>query len=127
MDVIFNRPGVVEAVLQSPPSLINSVSDGLGKYLPNTVNPKPEELTGFHPCSYKSQSLPAPDTHLTNSRTLCHTCMTRGVGRGGVGISCFSNIHLRFTRPSVYKKSKQFVFEKNMVMFTPNLDQFRGI
>ena len=85
--------------------------------------------TGVHPCSCKSQSLPAPDTHLTNtdSRTPCHTCMTRWVGRGGVGIRCFSNIHLRFTRPSVYKKSRQYVFEKNMVMFTPNSDQFRGI
>ena len=86
-------------------------------------------ITGVHPCSCKSQSLPAPDTHLTNtdSRTPCHTCMTRWVGRGGVGIRCFSNIHLRFTRPSVYKKSRQYVFEKNMVMFTPNSDQFRGI
>ena len=86
-------------------------------------------LTSVHPCSCKSQSLPAPDTHLTNidSRTQCHTCMTRWVGRGGVGIRCFSNIHLRFTRPSVYKKSRQYVFKKNMVMFTPNSDQFRGI
>ena len=41
---IFNRPGVAGAVLQSPPSLIDSVSDGLWKYIPNTVNPKPEEL-----------------------------------------------------------------------------------
>ena len=88
-----------------------------------------KKSTGVHPCSCKSQSLPAPDTHLTNtdSRTPCHTCMTRWVGRGGVGIRCFSNIHLRFTRPSVYKKSRQYVFEKNMVMFTPNSDQFRGI
>ena len=85
--------------------------------------------TGVHPCSCKSQSLPAPDTHLTNtdSRTPCHTCMTRWVGRGGVGIRCFSNIQIRITRPSVYKKSRQYVFEKNMVMFTPNSDQFRGI
>ena len=85
--------------------------------------------TGVHPCSCKSQSLPAPDTHLpnTDSRTPCHTCMTRWVGRVWVGIRCFSIIHLRFTRPSVYKKSRQYVFEKNMVMFTPNSDQFRGI
>ena len=86
-------------------------------------------LTGVHPCKCKSQSLPAPDTHLTNtdSRTPCHTYMTWWVGRGGVGIRCFSNIHLLLTRPSVYKKSKQYVFEKNMAMFTPNSDQFRGI
>ena len=87
------------------------------------------ECTGVHPCSCKSKSLPAPDTHLTNtdSRAPCNTCITRWVGRGGVGIRCFSNIHLRLTRPSVLKKSKQYVFEKNMVMFTPNSDQFRGI
>ena len=53
--------------------------------------------------------------------------MTRWVGRGGVGIRCFTNKHSRFTRPFVYKKSKQYVFEKNMVMLMPNLDQFRGI
>jgi hypothetical protein len=58
-------------------------------------------VTGVHPCSCKSESLPAPDTHLTNtdSRTACHTCMTRWVGRGLVGIRCFSIIHLWFTRP----------------------------
>ena len=85
--------------------------------------------TGVHPCSCKSQSLPAPDIHLTNadSRTPCHTCMARWVGRGGVGIRCFSNKHLRLTRPCLFKKSKQYVFEKNMVMFTPNSDQLRGI
>jgi hypothetical protein len=74
--------------------------------------------TGIHPCSCKSQSLPAPDTHLTNTegRVLCHTCMTRWVGRGGAGIRCFSIIHLRLNRPSIYTKSN-----------TPNSDQFRGI
>ena len=94
-----------------------------------SISPNLKSQVRVHPCSCKSQSLPAPDTHLTNtdSRTPCHTCMTRWVGRGGVGIRCFSNIHLRFTRPSVYKKSRQYVFEKNMVMFKPNSDQFRGI
>ena len=45
------------------------------------------QYTGVHPCSCKSQSLPAPDTHLTNtdSRTPCNTCITRWVGRGRVG------------------------------------------
>ena len=35
--------------------------------------------TGVHPCSCKSPSLPAPDTHLTNTdgKALCLTCMTR--------------------------------------------------
>ena len=86
-------------------------------------------LTGVHPCSCKSQSLPAPDTHLTNtdSRTPCHTCITRWVGRGGVGIRWFFNMLLRFTRPSVSKKSRQYFFEKNMFMFTPNSYQFWGI
>ena len=62
-----------------------------------------KHITGVHPCSCKSQSLPAPDNYLTNrdSRAPCHTCMTRWVGRGGVGIRCFSNKYLRFTRPSV--------------------------
>ena len=45
---LINRPGVAGAFLQSPPSfinsLINSLTDGLWKYIPNTVNPKPEEL-----------------------------------------------------------------------------------
>ena len=44
---IFNRPGVAGAVLQSPPSLINSLIQSVilkSKYLPNTLNPKPEEL-----------------------------------------------------------------------------------
>ena len=39
-----NRPGVAGAVLQTALLLINSVSDGLWKYIQNSVNPKPEEL-----------------------------------------------------------------------------------
>ena len=58
---------------------------------------------------------------------LCHTCITRWLGRGGVGITWFSNMHVRLTRPAVYKRSKQCVFEKNRVMFTPHIHQFRGI
>ena len=73
--------------------------------------------------------LPAPGTYLTNTdnRAPCHTCIERWVDRGEVGIRCFSNIHLMLARPSLYNKSKKYVFEKNMVMFTPNSDQFRGI
>ena len=40
-DPVVNRPGVAGAVLQSPPSLIDSLSHGLWKYLQGTVNPKP--------------------------------------------------------------------------------------
>ena len=40
---LFNRPGVAGAVLQTPPSLIKSVIL-FSKYLPKTLNPKPEEL-----------------------------------------------------------------------------------
>ena len=45
--IIFNRPGVAGAVLQSPPWLNNLVNDWAilqFKYIPNFVNPKPEEL-----------------------------------------------------------------------------------
>ena len=33
-------------------------------------------------------------------------CITRWVGRGGVGLTGFSNIHVEKTRPVTYKKSK---------------------
>ena len=40
--ILFNRPGVAGAVLQSPPLLINySLIHGLWKYLQSNVNPKP--------------------------------------------------------------------------------------
>ena len=63
------------------------------------------------------------DTQITNTdgRALCHTCVTRWVGRGGVGMTCFFNIHERLTTPATYKRSKPYVFEKNIVMFRPNL------
>ena len=48
---VLNRPGVAGAVLQSPPSfadwLINSVIL-YSKYLPNTPNPKPEEIGSWN-------------------------------------------------------------------------------
>ena len=67
--------------------------------------------TGVHPCSCNSPNLPAPDTQITNTygRALCQTCVTRWVGRGGVGITCFSIIHVRLTTPADYKRSKQYV------------------
>ena len=37
------------------------------------------------------------------------------------------NIHVRLTRSATYKRSKQYVFEKNIGMFMPHLDQLRGI
>ena len=70
----------------------------------------------------------APDTQIKNTdgRAFYHTCVTRWVVRGGVGITCFSNIHVRLTSPATYNRSKQYVFEKNIVMFRPHLDQLRG-
>ena len=44
--VMFNRPGVAGAVLQSPPSFTDSLINWVilqFKYLPTTVNPKPEK------------------------------------------------------------------------------------
>ena len=78
--------------------------------------------TSLHP------NLPAPDTKITNTdgRVLCQTCVTRWVVRSGVGITCFSIIDVGLTTPAVYKRSKLYVFEKNIVMFMPHLDQLRG-
>ena len=84
--------------------------------------------TGVHPCSCNSPNLPPPDTHLTTTdgRALCHTCVARWISRGGLGITCFSNIQVRLTRPAVYKRSKQYVYGNYIIMFAPHLDQFRG-
>ena len=41
---VINRPGEVGAVLQTPLLLINSLTNGLWKYLKHSVNPKPLEL-----------------------------------------------------------------------------------
>ena len=41
---IINRPGVAGAVLQSPPLLIDSVSQPFPPNLQNTINHKPKEL-----------------------------------------------------------------------------------
>ena len=84
--------------------------------------------TGVHPCSCNSTNLSAPDTQITNidGGALCKTCITRRVVKGGVGNTCFSNIYVRLTTPANYKRSKQYVFDKNIVMFRPHLDQLRG-
>ena len=94
----------------------------------NGFHKVPLPITGVHPCSCKSPNLPAPDTQTTNTdgRALCQTCVTRWVGRGGVGNTCFSNRHVMFTIPAIYKRSKKYVFEKNLVMFMPHLNRFRG-
>ena len=42
--LVITIPGVAGAVPQTASSLIRKVSYGLWKYIPNTVNPKPEEL-----------------------------------------------------------------------------------
>ena len=47
----INRPGIARAVLQSPPWFIHSLINWvirLLKYLPNTLNPKPEELENWN-------------------------------------------------------------------------------
>ena len=62
----------------------------------------------------------------THDRTLWRTCVTRWVVRGGVGITCFSDIYVRLTGPANYRRSTQYVFEKNIFMFVPHLDQLRG-
>ena len=83
--------------------------------------------TGVYSCSFNSPNLPAPDTQITNAdgNTLCQVCLTRWVGRGEVGITCFLNILAKLPRPVTYKRSKQYVCEKYIVMFTPHVDQFR--
>ena len=43
---LFKRPSVAGAVLQT--DSCNSVSDGLWKYIHNTVNPKPEALESLN-------------------------------------------------------------------------------
>ena len=78
--------------------------------------------TGVHPFSCNSPNLPAPDTQITNTdgRAICQTCVTRWVGRGRVGIKCCFNTHVRLIRPAIHKKSQQYDFEKNILMFMPN-------
>ena len=58
--------------------------------------------TGVQPCSCNSPNLPAPDTQITNTdgRASCHTCVARWKGKGEVGITCFSSIHVILTRPA---------------------------
>ena len=54
-------------------------------------------------------------------------CITRWVGRCGVGITGFFNIHIWITRPASYKKSKLYFFGKNRVMFRSHLDTVVGV
>ena len=69
------------------------------------------------------QNFLAPDTQIriTGGRASWPPCITRWVGIGGVGITCFSNIHVRLTRPAVYKRSKTYVFEKCLHHIKTNL------
>ena len=74
---------------------------------------------GAHPCSRDSLDLPAPDTQITNTdgMAVCQTFETRKVARGGFGITCFSNKHVRLTRPASYNRYKQcFWKEHNMLL-----------
>ena len=41
---ILNRPSVAGAVLQTPPSIIKSVTDPFPPDIPNIISPKPLEL-----------------------------------------------------------------------------------
>ena len=43
---IINRPGVAGVVLQTPPSLIKSVTDAFSPNLQNIITPKPLEIEG---------------------------------------------------------------------------------
>ena len=43
------------------------------------------------------------------------------VGRGKAGITGFSNMHVMVTRPANLK-SRQYFFEKNIVLLRPHLD-----
>ena len=51
-------------------------------------------------------------------------CITRWVGRGGIGITGFYYIHVWITRPATYKKLTLYFVEKNICMFRPHLDTF---
>ena len=66
-------------------------------------------LTGVYPCSCNSPNLPSPDTQIRNTdgRVFCQTCITKWLGKGCVGTTCFSN-------------------KKNLVMFWPPLEQFKA-
>ena len=44
-----------------------------------------------------------------------------------VRFTVFSNIHVTLTRPASLKKSRQYIFEKNKVMFRPYLNPFIGV
>ena len=74
--MVFNRPGVAGAVLQTALLLIK-VTDGLWKYIQNTVNPKPKKL--------KAEILGECSSHTIShvSRVTCHmshvTCHLSGV------------------------------------------------
>ena len=72
------------------------------------------KLTGVHQCSWNSPNLPEPDTWITHtdSKALCQTCVTKLKGRGGVCVTCFSNIYMLLRRPATFKRSQKRVFEE---------------
>ena len=75
----------------------------------------PKLLTGVHLCSCKSPNLPAPDNQITNTddRAICQTCVTRWLGRGGVGITYIFNIHVRLTKPATNKGPNKMFFSSS--------------
>ena len=73
---------------------------------------------GAHPCSRDSLDLPAPDTQITNTdgMAVCQTWETRKVARGGFGITCFSNKHVRWTRQASYNRYKQCFWKEHFML-----------
>ena len=109
--------------------LFNKFCIGISPLIINLFNPKciASQVSILVAATHQTHQthLPAPDTQITNTdgRALCQTCVTRWVGRGGVGITCFSNINVILTTPASYKRSKQYVLKKeHSYVYTP----FRG-
>ena len=89
---MLNRPSVAGAVLQSPPSLINSVSQSSfkSKYLPNTLNRKPEELGSW---DFEIMFIPH-----------CFTCQVSHVTCQVSGVTCHLPRVIYFLCLIFYKK-----------------------
>ena len=74
LKTLFNRPGVAGAVLQTPPSLIDSfihsLSDPLWKYLQKIITPKPFELGTWN----FDTMFTIPYVSCVTCHVLCVTC-----------------------------------------------------
>ena len=47
--------------------------------------------------------------------------------RVGITITSFFSIYLGRTRPALYKKKPEYMFEMNKIIFRPNLDMSSGV